>query len=421
MASTSPDPEKIKPEEFSVRWQGSVFAPDTGEYEFVVRTKNSTRLYVNDALNPLIDAWIKSGDDPEHRATIRLLGGRAYKISLEFAKAEATPIPKPKVKKKDKAKDKAENKDKAKDNDKANVKDVSKEKDKTKPKDEPKEKAKEEVPEKPAKSPVKSSIALAWKRPNHTVEIIPARYLSPKKVPEVFVVQAHFPPDDRSVGYERGNSISKAWDEATTDGAIEAAGYVTEHLEKLAGTKADGKDSLKKLREFCVQFAERAFRRPLPADLAAMYVDRQFEKSGDPFAGVKRVVLLVMKSPRFLYREVGGGSADQFDVASRISFGLWDSLPDEELTSAATNGKLTTHDEIADAASANASGPSHPLKAPRVFPRLAENLATARFIERPQDVSGVHARCHLRPPHLASNSRSTTFSTAARPTSANSC
>jgi hypothetical protein len=77
-----------------------------------------------------------------------------------------------------------------------------------------------------------------------------------------------------------------------------------------------------------------------------MYVDRQFEKSGDPLAAVKRVVLLVMKSPRFLYREIGGGPADQFDVASRISFGLWDSLPDEQLTTAAKNGKLASQDEI---------------------------------------------------------------------------
>ena len=54
----------------------------------------------------------------------------------------------------------------------------------------------------------------------------------------------------------------------------------------------------------------------------------------------------MLKSPRFLYREVGGGPSDQFDTASRISFGLWDSLPDEPLTSAAKSGKLATHDQI---------------------------------------------------------------------------
>ena len=51
----------------------------------------------------------------------------------------------------------------------------------------------------------------------------------------MFVLATRFPPDDRSVGYERGTAISKAWDEATTDAAIEAAGYVAEHLQRLAG------------------------------------------------------------------------------------------------------------------------------------------------------------------------------------------
>ena len=46
-------------------------------------------------------------------------------------------------------------------------------------------------------------------------------------------------------------------------------------------------------------------------------------------------------------RQVLRRPADQFDAASRISFGLWDSLPDEQLTSAAKTGKLATHDEIA--------------------------------------------------------------------------
>ena len=37
---------------------------------------------------PLIDAWVQSGKDTEHRGTIRLLGGRAYPIRLEFAKGK---------------------------------------------------------------------------------------------------------------------------------------------------------------------------------------------------------------------------------------------------------------------------------------------------------------------------------------------
>src|SRR5207248_7096745 len=84
----SPVPDKIEPHEFAVRWNGSVLAPETGEYEFVVRTEHATRLWVNDNRQALIDAWVKSGSDTEHRASIFLLGGRAYPLRLEFSKGK---------------------------------------------------------------------------------------------------------------------------------------------------------------------------------------------------------------------------------------------------------------------------------------------------------------------------------------------
>ena len=50
---SSPEPGKIEPPEFSIRWQGSVLAPETGEYEFMFRTENGARLWVNDLQQPL--------------------------------------------------------------------------------------------------------------------------------------------------------------------------------------------------------------------------------------------------------------------------------------------------------------------------------------------------------------------------------
>jgi len=62
---------------------------------------------------------------------------------------------------------------------------------------------------------------------------------------------------------------------------------------------------------------------------------------------VKRCVLLTLKSPRFLYRELSTGEADAYDVASRLSFGLWDSLPDGELLKAAAASELSTREQVA--------------------------------------------------------------------------
>jgi cytochrome c553 len=312
--------EAFEAHQFSISWEGSVLAPETGDYEFIVRTEHAARLWVNDLSLPLIDAWVKSGDDTEYRGNIRLLGGRPYALRLQFSKA------------------------------KQGVDDSDKNKNKPPPK-------------------AKASIELAWKLPHLPAETIPARYLAPQTTAERFVVTAPFPPDDRSVGYERGTSISKAWDQATTDGAIETATYVAARVNELAGidtrprrvfgrrgnpnepredsppANTEGRDA--KLRAFCNQFVERAFRRPLTDEERQLYVERQFAESLRSEIAVKRVVLLTLKSPKFLYHELGGAEGQSpYDVAARLSFGLWDSLPDEELLRAAADGKLVTREEV---------------------------------------------------------------------------
>jgi cytochrome c553 len=303
--------EKLDPRGFSIRWTGSIAAPETGEYELTVRTEHAARLWVNEMTQPLIDAWVKSGDDTEHRATIYLLGGKVYPVKLEFSKATQ------------------------------GVNNNNNKKKKTPP-------------------PVKASVALVWKLPEQAAEVVPQPYLSPKSASEVFVVTTPFPPDDRSIGYERGTAISKAWDQATTDAAIETAAYVAEHLAELSGVRGEGAEREKGLAEFCRKFAERAFRRPISQDEAKSLIGGQFAgddggnagtagvnpAAQDLDAAVRRVVLLVLKSPRFLYREANAGGGDGFDVAARISFGLVDSIPDESLLKAATSGQLVTREQI---------------------------------------------------------------------------
>jgi hypothetical protein len=290
---TGPDPKQFDANEFSIRWEGSVLAPETGDYEFLVRTEHAARLWINDAKRPLIDAWVKSGSDTEHRASIFLLGGRVYPLRLEFSKAKQGV-----------------------DDSKTN--------------------------KRPAQ---KASIALEWKLPHRAAEVIPQRNLTPNRFPVLLVAATPFPPDDRSLGYERGTAVTRAWDEATTEGAIEVAGYVAGRLPELAGVADDAADRKSRLRDFCLRFAERAFRRPLTDDQKRLYVDHQFEAARDLDTAVKRSLLLVLQSPRFLYREIEG-SGDGYDVASRISFGLWDSLPDQELLDAAARGQLATREQV---------------------------------------------------------------------------
>ncbi len=291
----SPDPDKMDPRNFSIRWNGSVLAPETGEYEFVVRTEHSTRLWINDGKKPLVDAWVRSGDEIEHRGTIFLLGGRAYGLRLEFSKS------------------------------KQGVDDSNK---------------KKQPPPAPA------SIRLEWRPPRRALEVIPRHCLNTGDTRELFVSRTPFPPDDRSMGYVRGTSVSKAWDQATTDAAIETANYVVSHLDELAGDRPESSDRGSRLREFCGRFAACAFRRPLSDEQKLRYIDRQFEKSADVETAVRRVVLLTLKSPRFLFRELGGEQPDSFDAAARLALTLWDSIPDQPLWDAATSGRLSDPGEL---------------------------------------------------------------------------
>ncbi len=280
----SPDAEKLGAEEFSMRWEGGLLAPDTGEYEIIVRTENAFRLWVNNNREPLIDAWVKSGDDTEYRESIFLIGGRVYPIKLEYFRSKQEKT---------------------------------------------------------------ASVKLEWRPPKRAAELISERYLSPNPFPELFVLTTAFPPDDRSRGYERGSFISKEWDQATTYAAIETAAYIAANLNNLAGTRNDASDRAQKLREFARRFVERAFRRPLSEEQQRLYVDRYFEEDADADTALKKVILLALKSPRFLYRELGAGPGDAFDVAARLSFTLWDSLPDQKLLEAAAGNQLTTPEQVA--------------------------------------------------------------------------
>src|SRR6516162_2242691 len=135
--------------------------------------------------------------------------------------------------------------------------------------------------------PVKAFVSLEWQPPLRAREVIPARVLTPNRFPETFVVTTPFPPDDRSLGWERGTAVSKAWDKATTDAALETAGYVATKINELAGTREGDGEHDKKLRGFAAKFVERAFRRPLTPELQKQFVDRQFEVAKDGETAIK--------------------------------------------------------------------------------------------------------------------------------------
>ncbi|MBI2947137.1 MAG: DUF1592 domain-containing protein, partial [Verrucomicrobia bacterium] len=190
------------------------------------------------------------------------------------------------------------------------------------------------------------AIFLRWKPPHGVEEPIPARSLSPARTTPTFVITTPFPPDDSSVGYERGVAVSKAWDEAATQAAIESANYAVKRLDRLSNSKPKDEDRAAKIEKFCREFAEIAFRRPLTKEQERLLVSSHFRDSTKIEDSVRRAVLLTLKSPRFLYLGLDAAKPDDFAVAERLSFGLWDSLPDRELSKAAGAGLLRTREQV---------------------------------------------------------------------------
>jgi hypothetical protein len=98
--------------------------------------------------------------------------------------------------------------------------------------------------------------------------------------------------------------------------------------------------------------AERAFRRPVsPADLTpllALYKNSR-DHGGDFDAGIRLAVTGILANPYFLYRAEpapqnikAGGTyrIDDLELASRLSFFLWSSVPDDQLLTLASQGRL---------------------------------------------------------------------------------
>jgi mono/diheme cytochrome c family protein len=97
-------------------------------------------------------------------------------------------------------------------------------------------------------------------------------------------------------------------------------------------------------------FAARAYRRPLSAadraDLLSFYRDSRERYGLDHEGAMREAIVLVLTSPKFSYRvdlvEAGGGiqPLSDYDLASRLSYFLWSSMPDKELLQHAAAGDL---------------------------------------------------------------------------------
>ena len=97
------------------------------------------------------------------------------------------------------------------------------------------------------------------------------------------------------------------------------------------------------------RFADRAFRRPVSDSVIKPYIEianQDFDQNKSLLSALRTGYRAILCSPRFLYFEENMGDLDEYALATRLSYFLWNSPPDEELLQLAGNGKLRDADVL---------------------------------------------------------------------------
>jgi hypothetical protein len=106
-------------------------------------------------------------------------------------------------------------------------------------------------------------------------------------------------------------------------------------------------------REVLSRFVSKAYRRPVVSETVDQLVEiaeKNYSLPGTTFEkGIAQAIIAVLASPRFLFHLESAEPAplgqpiariDEYSLASRLSYALWSSLPDDELSQLAARGEL---------------------------------------------------------------------------------
>jgi hypothetical protein len=160
---------------------------------------------------------------------------------------------------------------------------------------------------------------------------------------------SQFPPEDFVDGFKnqyRSQTLSPV--------QIEAYSLAAERLARRAFLRGDsrhlipcryaGSDAAGCRSEFLRIFGLRAFRRPLDRRETAMY-QKIFQGERDFIRGAQAVIESMIQAPSFLFWMEGTPRVDwkPYATASRLSYSLWDTAPDDELLRSAAQGELDSN------------------------------------------------------------------------------
>jgi len=163
-----------------------------------------------------------------------------------------------------------------------------------------------------------------------------------------------FPPDATGTGFDTGaaHTLTTTLAQSYLDASQTLA---TAYVERQGVACSDQGFASGCTADALAAFAERAFRRPLLAEEAARLKGLPLQFTSDGLAdkdAYSASIASVLLSPQFLYRSklsstAGIANSDQYALASKLSYALWASMPDEQLLNLAKDGRLRDRDVLA--------------------------------------------------------------------------
>src|SRR4051812_26586643 len=167
-----------------------------------------------------------------------------------------------------------------------------------------------------------------------------------------------FPPEELKAGFDNNaevRSVSDLLAEGYSAAAEQVGKAVTSKLGAMLACDPvrDGEPTC--LDRFFDGFGKRLWRRPVTADerneLRQVFTAGRMASFND---GIDAVVQVMVLAPQFLYRLETGvpvAGADYarltpWEMASRLSYLLWGTMPDAELMAAAEENELGTRDQV---------------------------------------------------------------------------
>jgi hypothetical protein len=231
-----------------------------------------------------------------------------------------------------------------------------------------------------------------------------------------------FPPDEVAGGFSNNASVltvSPLLAEKYMEAAEALAAEGVKKLPQLLPCDPAQAGEAPCARQFIERFGRRAYRRHLaPTDIDRLMRAYTLGRTDGAFAtGIEMVMRAMLQSPNFIYRfEIGVAARPgdklvrltQHEIAARMSYLLWSSMPDPSLEQVADGGQLSTKEQVATRARAMLDDPrarravpefyrqwlglgaiDSVLKDKQMFPAFTDDLRAAMRAEMPAFVEHV--------------------------------